>query len=61
MLIYIDYGHFSCKRRILALWKLRGKGGVPEVHIMENEFECLADRGDQDLAVAEEFVKKYCS
>ena len=39
----------------------RGKGGVPEVHIMENEFECLADRGGQDLSVAEEFVKKYCS
>ena len=36
---------------------LRGQGGVPGVQIMENEFECLADRGGQDLAVAEEFVK----
>ena len=26
-----------------------------------NEFECLANRGGQDLAVAEEFVKKDCS
>ncbi len=25
---------------------------------MENEFECLADKGDQDLHIAEEFVKK---
>ncbi len=24
---------------------------------MENEFECLADTGDQDLHFAEEFVK----
>ena len=28
---------------------------------MENEFECLADTGDQDLHFAKEFVKKYCS
>ena len=28
--------------------------------IMKNEFECLANRGGQDLSVAEEFVKKYC-
>ena len=28
---------------------------------MENEFECLADRGGQDLTVAEKFLKKYCS
>ena len=40
---------------------IKGEGGVPEVHIMENEFECLADRGGQNLPVAEEFVKKYCS
>ncbi len=27
------------------------------VHIMENEFDCLADTGDQDLHFSEEFVK----
>ena len=40
---------------------LRGKGGVPGVHIMENEFECLAGRGDRHGHFAAEFVKKYCS
>ena len=40
---------------------VKGAGGGQWVHIMENEFECQGDRGDQYLAVAEEFVKKYCS
>ena len=38
-----------------------GRGGVPGVHIMENEFECLAGRGDRHGHFAAEFVKKYCS
>ena len=40
---------------------LRGKGGVPWVQIMENEFEYLADRGDHGGHLAEKFLKKYCS
>ncbi len=36
-------------------------GGGPGVQIMENEFECLADRGDQGRHFPEEFVEKYCS
>ena len=39
---------------------VKGVGG-PGVQIMENEFECLADKGDQDRHFAEKFVKKYCS
>ena len=41
-------------------FQFKGVGG-PGIQIMENEFECLADTGDQDLHFAEEFVKKYCS
>ena len=40
---------------------LRGKGGVPWVQIMENEFEYLADRGGHGGHLGEKFVKKYCS
>ena len=40
---------------------IKGVGGGPGVQIMENEFECLADKGDQDRHFAEEFVIKYCS
>ena len=43
-----------------AVTLLRGKGGVPWVQIMENEFEYLADRGDHDSHLAEKFLKKYC-
>ena len=39
----------------------KGAGGGPGVHIMENEFECLADRGDRHGHFAAEFVKKYRS
>ena len=39
---------------------LRGKGGVPWVQIMENEFEYLADKGDHDSHLAEKLLKKYC-
>ena len=46
----------------LALaWGLRGKGGVPWVQIMENEFEYLADRGGHGGHLGEKFGKKYCS
>ena len=37
---------------------LRGKGGVPWVQIMENEFEYLADRGGHGGHLGEKFVKK---
>ena len=40
---------------------LRGKGGVPWVQIMENEFEYLADRGGHGGHLGENFGKKYCS
>ena len=40
---------------------LRGKGGVPWVQIMENEFEYLADRGRHGSHLGEKFVKKCCS
>ena len=40
---------------------LRGKGGVPWVQIMENEFEYLADRGGHGGHLGLKFVKKYCS
>ena len=40
---------------------LRGKGGVPWVQIMENEFEYLADRGSHGCHLGEKFVKKYYS
>ena len=36
---------------------LRGKGGVPWVQIMENEFECLVVRGGDGGHFAEKFVK----
>ena len=38
-----------------------GRGGVPWVQIMENEFEYLADRGSHGSHLGEKFVKKYCS
>ena len=44
----------------MKIW-LRGKGGVPWVQIMENEFEYLADRGGHGGHLGEKFVKKYCS
>ena len=47
-------------RSIYTIYRLKGVGG-PGVQIMENEFECLADKGDQDRHYAEEFVIKYSS
>ena len=46
---------------IILFGSLRGKGGVPWVQIMENEFEYLADRGGHGGHLGEKFVKKYCS
>ena len=46
---------------LLIMPLLRGKGGVPWVQIMENEFEYLADRGGHGGHLGEKFVKKYCS
>ena len=34
---------------------LRGKGGVPWVQIMENEFECIGDRKGHDGHLAKKF------
>ena len=48
-------------RTTIYLLHLRGKGGVPWVQIMENEFEYLADRGGHGGHLGEKFVKKYCS
>ena len=35
------------------------EGGVPLVQIIENEFECPADKGGHGGHCAEKFVKKY--
>ena len=52
----------SCFEKICTSYDLlRGKGGVPWVQIMENEFEYLADRGGHGGHLGEKFVKKYCS
>ena len=50
--------HCELQNEPLNLW---GKGGVPWVQIMENEFEYLVDRGDHGGHLAEKFLKKYCS
>ena len=41
--------------------RLRGKGGVPWVQIMENELECLGDRRGHDGHLVKKFLKKYNS
>ena len=40
---------------------VKGAGGVPRVHIMENEFGYLSDRGGHGGHLAEKFLKKHCS
>ena len=38
---------------------LRGKGGVPWVQIMENEFEYLADRGGHGGHLGEKLTNRH--
>ena len=57
----IKFLKFRCQEATPGTNGLRGKGGVPWVQIMENEFEYLADRGDHGGHLAEKVLKKYCS
>ena len=59
IMAFLMYSMTVCTVAMLIL--LRGQGGVPRVHIMENEFGYLFNRGGHGGHLAEKFLKKYFS